>query len=218
MFIESTSISNSGGNTTGNRTQNVPLPPNRLPGDLMLMVTTVYNGNLTAAPTGGWTYVNASAGSNRPRHTVNYRIVDGTEGPTTTATVSVSDSVLFTILLFRGVNQTTPLGAYASTDGAASATHTTPSITTTSDTAPDHGLVLRVAQSYRNTGSNAYSWPVGVTEIIDNQAVTSGDTTLSTVGMATAPAAAVGAQGAVAATFAASQVWNAFTLAINPAP
>ena len=52
-YIESTSTSNTTGNTTGNRTLSVPLPPSRQNGDMMIIVTSIYNGNATIPS--GWT-------------------------------------------------------------------------------------------------------------------------------------------------------------------
>lgn len=189
----------------------VPYPASMASGDLMrLTVSTNAASPIAASVPAGWTLVAelaANSGANAPSIMVAIKYATGSESGNLTVTTTSAKS-WGQITAYRGVDQTTPQDATATTKDQASALTTVdlPTLTTVTD-----GAVIDYSAAQNGAAVTATA-PAGYTELADN---TGSGGWSGTTGWATKTTA--GATGTVTVTFTASNRGAGILIALRPA-
>lgn len=162
QYITSTSATGSGVNSLAVNT------PACVPGNLLLFVVTVGTStatSLTVSTPSGWTLLAGNSTDTtayQPGMYVFYRVVDGSEAASYTATPSSTAAMCGSIVSLAGVDVST---LTAGTTGTGSATT---SITATGVTATANGILLYLGcQANSNQGPVTFTPPSGMTEAVD---------------------------------------------------
>jgi hypothetical protein len=162
QYIASTSAT---GNAAASLAVNTPAC---VPGNLLLFVVTVGIStatSLTVSTPSGWTLLAGNSTDTtayQPGMYVFYRVVDGSEAASYTATPSSTAAMCGSIVSLAGVDVST---LTAGTTGTGSATT---SITATGVTATANGILLYLGcQANSNQGPVTFTPPSGMTEAVD---------------------------------------------------
>lgn len=165
MAITYQGIGTLGANSVAATTLAVPYVASPAAGDVFVAIVNVDDPTVPTLPA-GWTSAVSyqGTGAQSPGGRVFYKIATGSEtGNLSVTTVSATSNGV--MLMFRGVDQTTPIDVAGSTvSPAASTTYTIPSITTTTT-----GVALVAgAASFAVGGSfSTIAAPAAMTEVLD---------------------------------------------------
>ena len=186
--------------------------PACVPGNLLLFVTSSADSGdaaVTFSTPSGWTLLTGnSTGVNnyQPSMYVFYRIADGSEAASYTATASANaDSSVGVMLRLAGVDPSTL------TAGTTSTGLSTTSITATGVTATANGILLYFGAQSNNSAPVTFTPPSGMTEAIERSgAALSGANAELTVEAAYQEGLSAGATGSKTATASAAAEVNRF--------
>ena len=201
QYIAGTSTIASGSSTLVNT-------PACVPGNLLLFVVCPVSlgVNITVTTPSGWTLLSGNGtGTNtsQPGMYVFYRVADGSEAASYSATISASTSSVSTIVSLAGVDPTT-LTAGTTNTGAS-----TTSITATEVTATANGILLYFgSQANNNQGPVTFTPPSGMTEALERSF--NGSTNDSTLEVAYQEGLSAGATGSKTGTASAATGTNRF--------
>lgn len=204
-----------GASAAGTTSLSVAWPGSQSAGDIGLLLIETFNGATVAAS--GWTELSSSpVESSSFAHALHvlYKIAAGSD-----SSVSVSgllNHAIARILVFSGVDGTTPINATAQQAAEIGTSITLPSVTT--DVA-DCAIVHVAGTGRDTTATTTFSaWTnanlASITEVADDTTGTAGG---GGFGAAWGILAAAGASGTGACTQAVSIVWTAITVALKPA-
>lgn len=159
-------ITNNSASTNANTTVSVNTP-SCVPGNLLLFVATAAdNGTnvITFSTPAGWTLLTGASTANlsyQPGMYIFYRVADGTEAASYTATASNSCSLAACIVALAGVDASTLTAGTTATGSA------TTSITATGVTATANGILLYFGAQSNSNNEVTFTPPSGMTEAAD---------------------------------------------------
>lgn len=164
QYIASTSATGSGVTSLAVNT------PSCVPGNLLLFVVTVGIAtatNITVSTPSGWTLLAGNSTDTtafQPGMYVFYRVADGTEAASYTATPSTTAAMCGSIVSLADVNTSTLVVGTTNTGSS------TDSITANSVTATTNGILLYFGcQANNNQGPVTFTPPSGMTEVVEAQ-------------------------------------------------
>ncbi len=160
---------NTGGNASSSSFSVTVNTPACVPGNLLLFVVSTANGSITdvtVSTPSGWTLLAGNGTTTtlfQPGMYVFYRVADGSEAASYSATTSGLGSAAAAIITLAGVNAAT-LSAGTTNTGSA-----TTSITANGVTATANGILLYLgAQANSNQGVVTFTPPSGMTEAVES--------------------------------------------------
>jgi hypothetical protein len=198
----------SASNTTAT-TLVIAAPAGVVTGDAMLAAV-AFRGNPTITPPTGWTLVRQDLNGNAHRQAIFVRIAGATEPTSYVFTLSNAQSAAGGIVVYSGVDQTTPVDVHGGQLNASSTSATAPSVTTT-------GTNRMLVAFFATPNLTTFTAPAGMTERYDQQVPVANPYKVTTT-VDDQTVAAAGATGTRVATIANSAASVAQLVALRPAP
>lgn len=188
----------------------ITIPSQVTVGDTMVLTATVNNAPTVTTPA-GWSLLHSEAVSGLTSY-VWTRVANASDaGSTTTVSLSGVAKTTLVIAVYRGVDKSSPVAAYATSNDSGTGSHTTPSLIAPSGS----WIVSYWSDKSPNTGS--WSAPPSVTTRADVYSTGSGRVS-SLVADSNGPSTGGSVSGETATTDVTSSKGIAWTIALKPAP